>query len=223
MLRLATAIVLGTTLFGLPNLATAGYLPESTRLTENAEKADAILLCRITTVVADEATTRPKHATTDLREIMRWTAIQPASTYKLEILRAIKGSVRGDLQIHLPLVSTRFYYNKADFKVQPGVHCLLMLSSAAPNSWLPVDDTIPLIPLGEKVDVESSVLGLMLASLGDPASRANTFLLRNTKNDEVVKELRKYVDDPDDRVRASAVLLHGLQPGHIRDPSDRRS
>ena len=88
-----------------------------------------------------------------------------------------------------------------------------MLLKKADGEFLPVDTTLPLIPLSNNIfakqgaqDVQREIVRLMLASSVDPnIRRVNVYLLRDTVDSQITTALVSYLNDPDLRTR-DAVL-----------------
>jgi hypothetical protein len=214
----AAILIFGFALAGWPGAARAGYVPESMPIADGIAHADAIAVCKIITVTPIPMLPNDNPAylskpITDSNEIMQLTALQPKSNYEFEIVQTIKGAVTGKkLSGRLPLISSEFYYDDAKFKVRAGGYCILMLLNSSVGHLIPIDHTVPMIPLGDAAPAaagggaEAAVYRLMLDSLADPAlRRANLYLLRKSTDPTVLWAMKRYVSDPDRRVRASVL------------------
>lgn len=220
--RIAHLIALILVSLGFAQSAGAGYLPMPIGLSSSVAKSEAIALCKIDAMTPDAAASRPARITwpiTNARVAVEYSAIQPTGNYSFTVIRAIKGSLPQNLQIQLPFVSPYYYGDKAfkrdkQFKVQPGIYCILMLSKEGDHDWVPVDPTVPLIPMGDALKVptdlnsnpQSAVVSLILKTLDDPDLRlADACMLQKARGPDVLRALKSLASDSDDRVKAYAL------------------
>ena len=133
--------------------------------------------------------------------------------YDFDTVQVIKGTIGASFTVSLPPLFLRCY-PEPGVKVSEGSRVMLLLKKDPTGTLVPVDLTLPLVPLGaseppsrrgESVDdasIQAEIMTLIVASLGDPAVRAgNTFLLRNIRESRLPAALEPYVNDPDPHVR----------------------
>jgi hypothetical protein len=191
--RIAATVVFGLLLTSVGRHARAGYISESIGLTKSVALADTIALCKIVAITpvpeAVPANTTTTQHITDVLELLKATAVQPASTYRMKILQTIRGSHGGDLELSLPFISAH-YYGAADLKVTEGSYCLVLEMHGMDGRMRPVDSTVPLIPLKDgssttALTAEARIVDLILKSSEDPSFRRScTYLLARVRSAE---------------------------------------
>jgi HEAT repeat protein len=146
-------------------------------------------------------------------DVLAFEFIGRGGTYDCEVLQVVKGATSPTLSVSLPPLYSRFY-EEARVEASEGSRVLLLLRKNSAGTLVPVDFTLPLIPMGasalpsrqgESVDegsIQTQIVTLIVASLRDSASRAsNTLVLRNVRDARLPAALTPYLDDPDPHVR----------------------
>ena len=131
---------------------------------------------------------------------------KPPEHYTFSVSLVLKGQCNATLKLDLWYIEY-CYYSDAKPRFQRGDTVLLMLTEDGKGQLQPVDERIPLIPLEAPgadlsaaggLSLQARVDRLMLYSLIDPVCRrANTFLMRDTVDPQIVEALAQYLDDPD--------------------------
>jgi HEAT repeat protein len=207
------AALVGLTVF-IPIRSNSSALPTSMPLSATIRSADLAAVVRITRF---RQTLNPGWWFPGLSAQQGQVAgvfwITFGGEYDFDSLRVVKGAIGGAFTVSLPPLFLRCY-PEPGVKVSEGSRVLLLLKKNPAGTFVPVDLTLPLIPLGagelpsrrgDSVDdasIQSEIMTLIVASLGDVAVRAgSTFLLRNFRDSRLPVALEPYVNDPDPHVR----------------------
>lgn len=199
--------------------ASAFMMPASMPLPQTIVDAQVIVIGRIADCPPDltyeQNAPAKRVALVGMDAMVAMTGLKPRGQYVFKVLRTIKGQCESSLQLNMPQVLSS-YYDNVKFQIKQDAIVLLFLKADASGQLLPVDPTVPFIPLPEKAlsipvtessaSPESQVIALMLASLDAPAVRhADLFLLRNSVDDRIPKAVSPYLNDADLRIQDIAL------------------
>lgn len=200
----------------IPSAKSLGrVIATSIPISQNVKQSDVIIIGQILScpqnVAKDVQNTAHTNLNSENQVFNTQDAIQPPGIYNIEVLSAIKGKSKSSLHLMLPELS-KLYYNFADMNISKGNKILLLLNTDAKGELLPTDPTIPLVKLsdGDQLLSHTTVVGdpllmtirVLIQSLSEVDCRqANTYLLRDTVQPEVVTAMSGFINDPNIYVR----------------------
>jgi hypothetical protein len=209
---LLATMLIGMFLFFCPD-AWSGPMPEPKLITTSLQRADFVVLARLKSFVPDK-TDINNAPLSESDKTVSDLALQAKGKYDFYTEKILKGKYlsSNDLHLHLPIISIYYYNYKFDLPM--GSQVLLLLNKTQDNQLVPVDATLPLIPLGSNLvsslpskslassTVEDLVVSLMLSTLEDPLLRkVNMHLLRSVVNYQMPTKLRSLENDANEDFR----------------------
>ncbi len=187
-------------------------MPEPQLLSTSIQKADLVVLTRLEQFTPDK-TDANNTLLSESQKVVSYLALHPAGSYDFHVMKVLKGNYSdpNDFRVPLPIIS--LYYYDYKFDLPAGCQVLLLLKREN-NQLVPVDETIPLIPLGSgqvstsipklngSFDVEHLVVSIMTSTLEDPSLRkVNMHLLRSVEDSQLPAKLTPLEKDADENFR----------------------
>lgn len=177
-------------------------------LSASIHEADFVVIAKLSTFTPDKSSDDAQVSQSQL--VVDILASYPAGQYTFTSATFLKGNLpdKTRLRIHLPVVSAYYYDSK--FTVPTGTCVLLLLKENEQSQLVPVDQTIPFVPLGSSgvfasamkpvapSRTENEVISVMLMTLDSPSTRkVNMHLLRSQVDNGISARITPYENDPD--------------------------
>ncbi len=195
-------------------------VPQPQLLSSSIQEATVIVFGKLEDFVPREASTNTFPKSETLKAIAL-SASYSSGTYTLTSVQVVKGNVQNKkaLQVVLPSILSFYYGSKVN--LDKGSNVLLLFNRGTNGQLVPVDATIPIIPLGfakfpasvlashSLQEANSLVIKLVVSTLDESAVRkVNMYLLRSVVSDYLPAKLIPLENDPDTDFRDD--VLHCL-------------
>lgn len=181
-------------------------------LSASIHEADFIVIAKLGIFMPDKSSNDAQVSQSQL--VVNLLTSYPAGQYIFTPTASLKGNLfdKTRIRIHLPAISAYYYDSK--FTIPAGTYVLLLLKEDEQSQMVPVDETVPLIPLGSSgafasatklvapFRIEDEVISIILMTLNDPSARkVNMHLIRSQIDNQISARLIPFEDDPDEDFR----------------------
>lgn len=203
--------LVGLALLLVPGVSLGGTGPPMPMpITRTIEHAEAIVVATIVSYTPDTPPqTKPAMDANDLMPFVIMESFRDPGNYRFKVERAVKGDCAGELEMHLPLISSLYFEGDIKFELPQGARVMLLVKRDENGRWVPADPLLGPVPLAAAdenpkggAEKPKDAVEVMLASLHDAALRpVLTYFVRDMKDGRVLETVRPYADDKNEYVR----------------------
>lgn len=188
-------------------------VPQPQLLSTSVQRAKVVILSRLNRFIPDKSYIGEPELSS-VQQVIALSNSYPSGEYELSPLKVLKGDYSNlrKLDIYLPAIAAYYYGGKVDLPVNSEV--LLILDENSEHQLVPVDKTLPLIPLGlvgspsslvkanNPPDVENEVVSMIASTFKEPLLRkVNIHLVRSVVNYQLPPKLTPFEEDIDEDLR----------------------